>query len=504
MQKEGSVMVHYPALYQINTRVWLRELSDRLGRTATLADIPDDFLDQVAAQGFDYVWFLGLWQTGQAGRQVSLSHPEWLREFEATLPGFTEADVSGSPFAVTGYTLHQDFGREADLLGLKERLKARGLKLLVDFVPNHTAPDHPWVKQHPEFYVHGSEADLEREPYNYRRVETPSGSLILAYGRDPYFAGWPDTFQLNYRHPGFREAMAQELLKLAGIADGVRCDMAMLILPEIFQRTWGERSLPTDDSPPVDEPFWPETIGRVKAKNPGFIFMAEVYWDLEWTLMQQGFDYCYDKSLYDRLLSREAAAVRAHLWADMAYQNKLARFLENHDEPRAAHDFPPPVNQAAAIITYLTPGLRFFHEGQLEGRRVKVSMHLGRRPEEPVDSVLQEFYRNLLACLKRPELRQGRWQLLEVRPAWDGNNSFDRFLAFAWEGEAQQRLLIAVNYGPSPGQCHVAWPFADMKGKPVTLQDLMHEARYEWEGDALLYRGLYVDLPAWGFHVFAC
>ncbi len=496
-------MVHYPALYQINTRVWLRELSDRLGRAATLADIPDAFLDQVAALGFDYVWFLGLWQTGQAGRQVSLSHPEWLREFEATLPGFTEADVSGSPFAVTGYTLHQDFGREADLLGLKERLKARGLKLLVDFVPNHTAPDHPWVKQHPEFYVHGSAADLEREPHNYRRVETPSGSLILAYGRDPYFAGWPDTFQLNYRHPGFREAMAQELLKLAGIADGVRCDMAMLILPEIFQRTWGERSLPTDGSPPVDEPFWPETIGRVKAKNPGFIFMAEVYWDLEWTLMQQGFDYCYDKSLYDRLLSRDAAAVRSHLWADMAYQNKLARFLENHDEPRVAHDFPPPVHQAAAIITYLTPGLRFFHEGQFEGRRVKVSMHLGRRPEEAIDTILEEFYGKLLACLKRSEVRDGRWQLLEVRPAWDGNPTWDRFLAFAWEGEAQQRLLIAANYGPSQGQCHVAWPFADMKGKKVTLQDLMHEACYEWEGDDLLKRGLYLDLPAWGFHVFA-
>ena len=165
-------MVRYPSLYQINTRVWLRELSDRLGRAATLADIPDDFLDQIAALGFDYVWFLGLWQTGQAGREVSLSHHEWLQEFQATLPGFTEADISGSPFAVTGYTLHKDFGPEADLVTLKERLQKRKLKLLVDFVPNHTAPDHPWVKQHPEFYVQGSDADLEREPHNYRRVET--------------------------------------------------------------------------------------------------------------------------------------------------------------------------------------------------------------------------------------------------------------------------------------------------------------------------------------------
>jgi glycosidase len=290
---------------------------------------------------------------------------------------------------------------------------------------------------------------LEREPHNYRQVETSHGSLIQAYGRDPYFPGWPDTFQLNYRHPALREAMTQVLLKLAEVADGVRCDMAMLVLPEVFQRTWGERSLPADGADPVDEPFWPEAIAKVKAKNPQFIFMAEVYWDLEWELMQQGSDYCYDKKLYDRLLAQDAGAVRGHLWADIAYQNRLAKFLENHDEPRAAHDFPQPVHQAAAIITYLTPGLRFFHEGQLEGRRIKVSMHLGRRPEEQVDPILAGFYGKLLACLNRQEIRDGRWQLLEIRPAWEGNLTWDRFLAFAWEGKAHQRLLIAVNYGPS-------------------------------------------------------
>ncbi len=259
----------------------------------------------------------------------------------------------------------------------------------------------------------------------------------------------------------------------------------------------------TDGFPPVDEHFWPETIGRVKAKNPGFIFMAEVYWDLEGTLMQQGFDYCYDKGLYDRLLSRDAAAVRAHLRADLAYQNKLVRFLENHDEPRAAHDFPQPVHQAAAVVTYFIPGLRFFHEGQLEGRRVKVSMHLGRRPEEPVDPILEEFYGKLLACLKRSEVRDGRWQLLEIRPAWDDNYTWNHFLAFAWEGGQGQRLLITVNYGPTQGQCHVSLPWDDLRGKQVILRDLMHEARYEWKGDDLCNQGLYVDLPAWGFHVFA-
>jgi glycosidase len=474
-----------------------------LGRPATLADIPDAFLDQIAALGFDYVWFLGLWQTGLAGREASLSHPDWLPGFQTSLPDFTAADVSGSPFAITGYTLHRDFGQDADLPGLWARLQARGLKLIVDFVPNHTALDHPWVEEHPEFYLQGSAADLEQEPHNYRQVETARGSLILAHGRDPYFPGWPDTFQLNYRHPALREAMAQELLKIADAVDGVRCDMAMLILPEVFRRTWGERSLPAGGGGPVDTSFWPEAIGRVKARHPGFLFMAEVYWDLEWELMQQGFDYCYDKKLYDRLWARDAAAVWGHLQADLAYQNRLARFLENHDEPRAAQDFPQPVHQAAAMVAYLTPGLRFFHEGQLEGRRVQVSMHLGRRPGEPVDPVLEDFYQRLLICLKRPEVREGRWQLLEVRPAWDGNPTWDRFLAFTWEGREGQRLLAAVNYSSTQGQCYVTLPFNDLSGKNLTFQDLMSEASYMRKGDDLLTRGLYLDLPPWGFHLFA-
>ena len=184
--------------------------------------------------------------------------------------------------------MHPDFGGPADLVALRARLHARGLKLVADFIPNHTALDHPWVEAHPEFYVQGSEADLQREPGNYQRLETKAGPRIFAHGRDPYFPGWLDVLQLNYRHPGLREAMMQELLRVADVADGVRCDMAMLILPEVFRRTWGEHSRPADGTPPVDEPFWPEAIRRVRARQPHFLFMAEVYWDLERELMERG------------------------------------------------------------------------------------------------------------------------------------------------------------------------------------------------------------------------
>jgi alpha amylase-like protein len=489
----ASSTPRYPSLYQLNTRVVLNALARRLGRTATLDDLPDEELDRWAGLGFDWVWLLSVWSTGKASAQVSRSRPEWRREFEQTLPDLRDEDIAGSGFAITGYSVHPGLGGDAALGRLRERLRRRGLRLLLDFVPNHTALDHPWVEDHPEYYVGGTELDLAREPRNYTWARRKGGDRVMAYGRDPYFDGWPDTLQLDYANPATPEAMAGELAKIAGQCDGVRCDMAMLVLPEVFERTWGRRP----------EPFWPRAIARARKTSPGFLFMAEVYWDLEWTLQQQGFDYAYDKRLYDRLHQAAARPVRQHLTAGLDYQEKLARFLENHDEPRAAATFGPDAHRAAALVTFLSPGLRFFHDGQLEGRRKRISPHLVRAPEEPVDAELRAFYDRLLAVLRRPVVRDGRWQLLECAPAWDGNGSSDDFVAFAWEGRDRERLVVAVNHAPQQGQCYVKLPFADLAGKKWRLQDELGSASYDRDGDALQLAGLYLDEPGWRACVFS-
>ena len=147
----------YPSLYQVNTRVLMQELSGVLGRHATLDDVPDEYLDQLSRRNFDWVWFLGVWQTGAAGRKVSRENEEWRREFEQTLPDLTEEDICGSCFAITMYEAHTGFGGNAALDRLRDRVHRRGMKLLLDFVPNHTALDHPWVTEHREFYIHGTE-----------------------------------------------------------------------------------------------------------------------------------------------------------------------------------------------------------------------------------------------------------------------------------------------------------------------------------------------------------
>jgi len=483
----------YPSLFQINTRVWLTELARRLGRAVTLDDIPEQELDRLESRGFDWIWLLSVWQTRAAGRRVSRTNQDWQAEFRHTLPDLREEDVAGSGFAITGYTVHPLLGGDAALDRLRTRLLQRGLRLMLDFVPNHTALDHPWVGSHPEYFIAGTEEDHRREPQNYTRITTADGGhSVFAYGRDPYFSGWPDTLQLDYSARATQLAMAAELAKIAGQCDGVRCDMAMLVLPDVFQRTWGRRP----------EPFWSRVIPEVREQVPGFCFMAEVYWDLEWTMQHEGFDYAYDKRLYDRLREKHARPVRDHFRAGLDYQDRLARFLENHDEPRAAATFDRDVREAAAIVSFLSPGLRFFHRGQFEGRLKRISPHLVRAPHEPEDDIVRRFYERLLSVLGRAEVRHGQWQLLECVPAWDGNGTWDGFLAFGWQLTDREQLLVAVNYAATQGQCYVRLPLTGPTGSTVRFVDLMSEARYDRDRGDLASRGLYLDMPPWGYHVF--
>ncbi len=488
----------YPSLYQINTRVWLHQLSQdlNLNRKATLDDIPDHALDELANLGFDWIYFLNVWQTGAEGRRRSLSHPEWIAEYKQTFPNYQAEDVYGSGFAITSYTLHSDLGKPDALIRLRERLHQRGLKLMLDFVPNHTALDHPWVSEHPEYYVSGTTEQLRIQPQNY--IQLDSTSPILAYGRDPYFDGWLDTMQLNYGNSDLQSALVDELLKISRWCDGLRCDMAMLVLPEIFVKTWGISS----------DPFWQKAIAKVKKQCPDFRFMAEVYWDLEWQLQQVGFDYTYDKRLYDRLKNEDVNSIREHFMADLDFQQKSTRFLENHDEPRAAAVFSETglanKHKAAALVSFFCPGLRFFHQGQLQGWRQKISVHFGRFPAQSTDPNLQEFYATLVRVMNQSLFCLGRWELGRSKPAWDGNWTWNCFIVFSWAFSLQdqnRRAIVVVNYAPHQSQCYLEMPWQDLD-KPYQFKDLISSETYTYASETLLNQGLYLDLPPFGHHIF--
>ena len=476
----------FPLLHQINTTVLLSQL----GRAATLDDVTDRVLDAALPPGTDWVWMLGVWQTGDAARAISRADPAVRRAADELLgPDWTDADISGSPFAITGFEVADRFGGAAALGRLRARLARRGIRLMLDFIPNHTAPDHPWVRSRPDLYVRGDAETIHNDPLNWRRIDTDEGEQIIALGRDPYFPGWADTLQLDYANPETQARMRAALLDVAALCDGVRVDMAMLVLPEVVRRTWQRDAAD----------FWPDAIGPVRRAHRGFVFLAEVYWGLEDALIARGFDYAYDKALYDALAARDASRARASLAAPPDRQATLARFTENHDEMRAASVFPWPVARTAHAIALLAPGLRLTHAGEAEGARDHVSMHLGRAPEETPDPDIVAYFAKLFAVLDLPVLHEGRFAFLEPEAAWSGNPSHSGFVLFTWIGGGRT-VLVAANHAPDRGQCRV-W-FDTPADGPIHLADLVGQENYTRDAGDIARHGLYLDLPAWGLNVF--
>jgi hypothetical protein len=494
-------MSRSPVIYEIDTRVWLRELSLRRERELSLAEVPDEEIESIAGTGAGLVWLMGVWQTGRKSLEEAQKHPGLRAEYRSALADFVEDDIIGSPYAIADYVVSPALGGEEGLAALRRRLAEKGLGLILDFVPNHTGRDHPWIAEHPEFFVQGDEDDIAREPGNFFRAVTRGGDEIIAHGRDPYFPGWTDTAQLNYLSPKARSSLLDLLEAIAECCDGVRCDMAMLVLEDVFRRTWGERPLRSGGEPAGGE-FWSEAIARVRQRRPQFLFIAEAYWGLERRLQELGFDYTYDKTLYDRLRHGGGAAVRAHLEAPLAFAERCVRFLENHDEARAASAFSWPRHRAAALAISTLPGMMLLFEGQLEGRQVKLPIQLRRRPRESPDPEVRAFYERLLGAVRNGALRQGGWRLIPLEPAWEGNPSWESFLVWERSSSAGGRRLIAINFSESRGQCYARIGEEAYRGRVIELADRLGDARYLRSGTELIDKGLYLDLEAFGMHLF--
>ena len=481
----------HPVIYEINTWVWLAELSQKYQRPVNLASVPAPEWEAIASYGFDAVWFMGVWERSSAGTEISLRNKGLVEDFRRALPDFSPEDNAGSPYCVRRYVVDERLGGPAGLAAAREMLAQRDIRLILDFVPNHVAPDHPWASTHPEYFLQGDDEDLRKDPASFLAV----GGKVLACGRDPYFPAWPDVLQLHAFNTGLRNAIAETVQQIAEQCDGVRCDMAMLMMSDVFERTWGARA----GARPAED-YWPSLIPAVRSHHPEFRFLAEAYWDLEWALQQQGFDFCYDKKLYDRMEHGDAENVRLHLLADLAYQHGLVRFLENHDEPRAAATFAAEKARAAAVTLLTLPGAKLLHEGQFEGRKVRLPVFLSRRPDESPDADLHAFYRQLLTETARDLFRNGRWRLCD-RSGWTDNPSHLNIMAWCWE-LGDERHLVVVNFSGAPSQAVIWMPWEDLRGRAWRLSELLSVECYERGGDEMAESGLFVSLGSWKWHVF--
>jgi glycosidase len=478
-----------PVIYEINTWVWLNDLSRQHNRAIILSNVPMEQWDAIASLNVDAVWLMGVWERSPEGIRIANENAGLQADFHRALPDYTPADNVGSAYCVRRYVVDAHLGGPEGLVVARQMLALRGLRLILDFVPNHVATDHPWIFEYPEYFVQGTREDLARAPGAFIEV----GGTVIANGRDPYFPPWQDVAQLNAFSLPLRQAVIETVNSVAKQCDGMRCDMAMLLLNKIFKQTWGGHV-----GDPLPEEYWREVISAVRLQHPNVLFMAEVYWDLEWELQQTGFDYCYDKRLYDRLGRDNAESVLLHLSAGLDYQDKLVRFIENHDEPRAAAAFTPEKERVAALTMMTLPGAKLIYEGQIEGRRVRLSVFLSRRPDEPIDSDLQAFYHHLLATIKAAGLSKGEWHLC-AHTGWPDNSSYLNLLAWCWS-QGDTCYLVVVNLSEYKSQALIQLPWDNLARSSWHLTDVLNGDIFDRDGDELHLTGLYVDLPAWKFH----
>ncbi|HVC00466.1 MAG TPA: alpha-amylase family glycosyl hydrolase [Candidatus Dormibacteraeota bacterium] len=476
-------------MIEIPAWAWLEELSHPQGKKLTLGQVPDAEWDRLREMGFDLVWLMGIWQRSPQARLEFRSDANRFSEYDRALPGWKLEDIVGSPYAVQDYRPDPRIGDWRQIDGVRRKLRARGMGLILDFVPNHTAPDHGWVQSHPEYYVEGGESDFRSNPQMfYLREEKDGTPRVLAHGRDPYSPPWFDSAQLNHFHAGARGALIEVIGKLARHADGLRCDMAMLPLNEIFARTW--QGIVSDPAPATE--FWQEAI----AAAPQLVWLAEVYWDREAQLQQLGFQFTYDKRFYDFLRDGSAGELRRHLSGDAAMQDRMARFLENHDEQRAAAVFGPERIQAAATLAATAPGLRFYYHGQIDGRKIHQPIEMSRAAGEPRDEFLQDLYGRLLRLSHEEVFHSGRWKLLEA--AWAGDHTHNSLIVYQWRSDSAWKLVAA---NPTGGAVQGRVALDASPAATYTLYDQLNEAEYSRSGQEMA-AGLYIRLEPGRAHLF--
>ena len=466
-----------PHILEINTRAWLNRLEAQHGRKFLLHEIPDSYWHTFKNRGFDAIWLMGVWQQSPKAAQIARTHSDILAQVRAHKPGFDPQDIIASPYAVYDYEPDETLGGRESLRLLREKLNNLGIGLLLDFVPNHMAIDSPTVNSAPDLYINTG----MQEPHMHKDwfFQNEKG-VWIAHGRDPYFAPWTDTAQLNYFNPETKKFMLGNLLKVASMCDGVRCDMAMLALNKVHRDTWWEfigGNLPKEE-------FWSVALEKVRQEHADFVFIAEVYWGLEWEIQEMGFDYTYDKVLYDRLRFSNPQDIKGHLRAEHLFQMRSIRFTSNHDEEESLTAFGREKSLAASTITATLPGARMIYLFQLMGRKTRLPIQYVKDDFEE-DPAIRDYYDKLLKIASKPAFHGGQWTLLDVAAVNESDESYRNILAWTWK-QMNTVSVVLINYSPTAAACRLKLKLSAVQNNTLheefSGQDMVLEERQLRDG----------------------
>lgn len=484
-------------IYEINTRVWIKRFYDG-DNPITIDKVPGEYWDYLAGLGIDYIWLMGVWKTCKSTINKYCFEEGLVKDYMIALRDWKRSDVIGSPYSINVYEVSPDLGGEECLLKLKEELNKRGMKLILDFVPNHYSADTQLLKTNSEIFLPADQEIYSRDQYTYFKPFDDE-DIIYAHGRDPFFPAWQDTIQVNYFCEEARDFQLKLLKNISKLCDGLRCDMAMLILNNVFTNTWGGTINKMGFQHPTTQ-FWQEAITAVKVDNPEFIFLAEAYWDLEWELQQLGFDYTYDKKLIDRISHGNPKEILSHLYAEPLYQERSCRFIENHDEQRAMTLLGKERSQLSAVLISTLAGMKLFHDGQFEGKKIKLPVQLGREPQEVELKCMKEFYENLLTITKADVFRYGDWHLMNVFSPWSDNTTFRNIIAYEWRYKTDKALVV-MNFANTTSTAKIK---LDVVGYPdaFILHDVLNNIDYTRSTEEAYHTGLFIELKAYRAHIF--
>lgn len=479
-----------PHILEINTRAWLSRLEARHGRRFALHEVPDEYWRTFKERGFDAVWLMGVWKQSPKAAEIARSNEDIRNQIRQINPDFKTEDIIASPYAVYEYEAAPDLGGAESLKKLREKLNASGMALFLDFVANHTAIDSPAVTSDPDLYINTG----KQEPHVHKDWFFQNADGVwIAHGRDPYFAPWTDTAQLNYFNPKTKEFMLHNLLKVADLCDGVRCDMAMLSLNKVHRDTWWEfigGDLPKEE-------FWSAALEKVREQHPDFTFIAEVYWGLEWDIQQMGFDYTYDKVLYDRLRFSNPENIKGHLGAEHLFQMRSIRFTSNHDEEESLKAFGREKSLAASTIIATLPGARMIYLFQMMGRSVRLPIQYVR-DDFAEDESVRDYYAKLLTIASKPAFHGGQWSITEAAPAGEDAAACRNVLSWTWK-QMNTASTVVINYSDRPARCRIK-----LKGASAQEQALLEEfsgARLPFTPE-IRQQGLEVELKPFESRIF--
>jgi len=485
-------------IYEINTRIWLNRFQSS-GTKTKLKDIPEDYWKYLRDLGMDYIWLMGVWKTNESVIKEYCFVPGLVNEYQKALKDFNDKDVIGSPYSIDSYELNPAVGTEEEIVELKQNLNSLGIKLILDFVSNHFSVHSSLVKTKPELFLPADAEYFKRDSHTYFKSIFHENKYF-AHGRDPFFPAWEDTIQLNYFNPETRTYMIDVLKKLTELCDGVRCDMAMLSLNNVFDNTWSGILTSGKFEKPQEE-FWKICIQEIKNTREDFIFIGEAYWDLEWELQRLGFDYTYDKKLLDRLKLGQISEIKGHLMADKEFQKKSVRFIENHDEQRAVISLGKDKSKAAAVIMSTITGLSLYHDGQFEGKKIKLPVQLGREQDENTNDCIYNFYETLLKIKNNEIFHYGDWELVDVKPSWESGTTHKNILAWLITHNTRKRLAV-VNYSREVAQCRIDLNLSYYPDK-FKIKDILNDNSYYRNTEEVKNEGLFIELGPFKSHVFS-